>query len=84
MRRTDVRVAMAARDHGVRKISRLTWRAGAVGAAGSALIAIAFGHNVAAHQQPGHGSRPGQSTIIIPGQPPAPAQGSGQVTSGAS
>jgi hypothetical protein len=84
MRRTDVRVAMAARDQGVRKISKLTWRAGAIGAAGSALIAIAFGHHVAAHQQPGHGSSPGQSTIIIPGQPPAPAQGSGQVTSGAS
>jgi hypothetical protein len=78
MRRTDTRFAMAARDKGVRKIGRLTWRAGAVGAAGSALIAIAFGHNVAAHQQPG------QSTIVIPAQPPAPAQGSGQVISGAS
>jgi hypothetical protein len=84
MRRTDTRFAMAARDKGVRKIGRLTWRAGAVGAAGSALIAIAFGHNVAAHQQPGHSSRPGQSTIVIPAQPPAPAQGSGQVISGAS
>ncbi len=32
MRRDDVRFAIAARDDGMRKISRSTWRAGAVGA----------------------------------------------------
>jgi hypothetical protein len=84
MRRDDVRFAMAARDDGVRKISRFTWRAGAVGAVCSALIAIAFGHNVAAHQHQSNTGQPGQGTIIVPAQPPAPAQGAGQVTSGAS
>jgi len=83
MRRDDVRFAMAARDDGVRKISRFTWRAGAVAAVCSALIAAAFGHNVAARHQ-GSGGQPGQGTIIVPAQPPAPAQGAGQVTSGAS
>jgi hypothetical protein len=84
MRRDDVRFAMAARDDGVRKVSRFTWRAGAVAAVCSALIAVAFGHNVAAHHQQGNGGQQGQSTIVIPAQPPAPAQGAGQVTSGAS
>jgi hypothetical protein len=84
MRRDDVRFAVAARDDGVRKISKVTWRAGAAGAACSALIAVAFGHNVAAHQQHGNGSQPGQGTIIVPAQPPAPVPGAGQVTSGAS
>lgn len=83
MRRDDVRFAMAARDDGMRKISRFTWRAGVAGAAAAALIAVAFGHNVAAHQRQGDG-QPGQGTIIVPAQPPAPAQGAGQVTSGAS
>ncbi len=84
MRRDDVRFAMAARDDGVRKISKVTWRAGAVGAVCSALIAVALGHNVAAHQHHGNGSQSGQGTIIVPAQPPAPVQGAGQVTSGAS
>jgi len=37
-------------------------------------------------QQPktGSGGHPGQGTIVIPAQPPAPAHGAGQVTSGAS
>jgi hypothetical protein len=83
MRRDDVRFAMAARDDGMRKISRFTWRAGAVGVVCSALIAAAFGHSIAAHHQ-GNGGQPGQGTIIVPAEPPAPAQGAGQVTSGAS
>jgi hypothetical protein len=82
MRRDDVRFAIAARDDGMRKISRFTWRAGAVGAVCSALIAVAFGHNVAAHQH-ARGSQPSQG-IIVPAQPPGPAQGAGQVVSGAS
>lgn len=81
MRRDDVGSAVAARDDGVRKVTRLTWRAGAISVICSALIAVAFGHNVkhAAPRPPGQGS-----SIIIPAQPPAPAQGAGQVTSGAS
>ena len=50
MRRDDVRFATAARDDGIRKISKYTWRAGAAGVACSALIAVAFGHHVATHQ----------------------------------
>ena len=84
MPRDDMRSAMAARDDGVRKISRYTWRAGAIGAVCSALIAVALGHNVSAHTQHGHGGQPGQSTIIVPAAPPAQAPGSAQVTSGAS
>jgi hypothetical protein len=80
MRRDDMRFAVAVRDDGVRKVTRLTWRAGAVGVVCSALIAVAFGHGVR-HTAPSHSS---QGTIVIPAQPPAPAQGSGQVTSGAS
>jgi hypothetical protein len=124
MRRDDVRFAAAARDDGIRKISKFTWRAGAAGVVFSAVVAVAFGHHVATQattghtgtQQPTTGStgsggtgsggtgsggtgnsssggtgsgsggsgQGGQGTIVVPAQPPAPAQGSGQVTSGAS
>ena len=50
MRRDDVRFAAAARDDGIHKISKFTWRAGAAGVACSALIAVAFGHHVATNQ----------------------------------
>jgi len=116
MRRDDVRFAAAARDDGIRKVSKYTWRAGAAGVLGSALIAVALGHHAAA-QQPaaahtgtsngnsgasssgggvnggastgsgisgGGTSNQGQGTIVVPAQPPAPASGGGQVTSGAS
>jgi hypothetical protein len=59
MRRDDVRFAAAARDDGLRKISKYTWRAGAAGVLCSALIAVALGHHVAAQQpaaaHPGNG-----------------------------
>jgi hypothetical protein len=115
MRRDDVRFAAAARDDGLRKVSKYTWRAGAAGVVCSALLAVAFGHHVAA-QQPAaahngtgggtsssgssggssggsgsvggsggsNGGGQGQGTIVVPAQPPAPASGGGQVTSGAS
>jgi hypothetical protein len=75
--------AAAARDDGLRKISRFTWRAGAAGVVCSAVIAVAFGHHGAAAQSK-TGGNSGQGTIVVPGQPPAPANGPGQVTSGAS
>lgn len=107
MRRDDVRFAAAARDDGIHKISKFTWRAGAAGVLCSALIAVAFGHHVAASQSrtgnnggssqsqqpaPGKngsgsnqgGSNQGNGGIVVPSQPPAPSQGGGQVTSGAS
>jgi hypothetical protein len=80
MRRDDFSFAVDARDDGLRKITRLTWRAGAAGVICSALIAVAFGHNVK-HTAPVPAA-PG--SILIPAQPPAPAPGAGQVTSGAS
>jgi hypothetical protein len=119
MRRDDVRFAAAARDDGIHKISKFTWRAGAAGVLCSALMAVAFGHHVAttpsstdngtsqSHQpasgnngsgsnQGGSnnggsnkggsnkgGSNQGSGGISVPAQPPAPAQGGGQVTSGA-
>ena len=78
--------AAAARDDGLRRISRITWRAGAAGVACSAMIAVALSHHAAAAQQPGTGGggNPVQGTIVVPAQPPAPASGAGQVTSGAS
>jgi hypothetical protein len=129
MRRDDVRFAAAARDDGLRKISKFTWRAGAAGVVFSAAIAAAFGHHVATqppvtvHSGTGGagststgstgsstgstgsstggsgsssstqgsgssttkrsgGSGGGQGTISVPAQPPAPASGGGQVTSG--
>ena len=82
MLRDDMRVATARRDNGIRKISRLTWRVGIGGVLCSAVIAVAFGHHTQAQATPRH---PGQSgTIVVPNQPHAPAQGGGQVTSGAS
>jgi hypothetical protein len=114
MHRVDVRFAAAARDDGIRKVSKYTWRAGAAGVLCSALIAAALGHHVNT-QQPaaahtgnggastssggsvngggstgstngsgGSTSNQGQGTIVVPAQPPAPASGGGQVTSGAS
>jgi hypothetical protein len=97
MRRDDVRFAAAARDDGLRKISKYTWRAGAAGVVCSALIAVAFGHHTAAQASTGGSQRPTSGSsqptsgsgssgggIVVPAQPPAPAQGGGQVTSGAS
>jgi hypothetical protein len=78
----DMHSAVTRRNDGVRKISRLTWRAGAVGVICSGLIAVAFGHHTNAQAaQPGHHQQGG---ILVPNQPPAPVQGAGQVTSGAS
>jgi hypothetical protein len=124
MRRDRAGSAIAARDAGLRRVTRLTWQAAAAGAAGAALIAAAFGHGVSQQNasqgstsqhstsqngtsqngtsqsgpsQHGTGSAgPGQrsghrhhakhpgSGLTIPHQPPAPANGAGQVTSGGS
>jgi hypothetical protein len=86
MRQNSAGTAAAARDEGLRRATRLTWRAAAAGVVCSALIAAAFGHGVASqHATGGDGTtRHGRGTILIPAQPPAPASGSGQVTWGAS
>jgi len=82
MLRDDPRYAAARRDDGVRRISRLTWRAGAAGVICSAVIAVAFGHH--AEARAAGPARSASGTIVIPAQPPAPAQGAGQVSSGTS
>jgi hypothetical protein len=79
----DPRLAASERDSGIRKISRLTRRAGLAGVACSAPIGLALGH----HQQAAsdvHQEQHQPGGIIIPGQPPQPASGSGQVNSGGS
>jgi hypothetical protein len=77
-----VGAAAARRDEGVRRVTRMTWRAGAAGVICSAIIAVAFGHHAeASAARPGPAS-PG--TIVVPNQPPAPGRGGGHVVSGAS
>jgi hypothetical protein len=44
MGREDVRFAVAAREDGLRRVRRLTFRIGAAGVVGSAAIALAFSH----------------------------------------
>jgi hypothetical protein len=78
--RPDERYAVVARDDGLRKIGKITWRAGAVAAICSALIALAFGH----HSQAASANSGSPGSIQVPSQPPGPGQGGGQVTSGAS
>ena len=66
MGRDDVRFAVAAREDGLRRVRRLTFRIGAAGVVGSAAIALAFSHlpgSAAASSQSGgsqpRGSQPG-------------------------
>jgi hypothetical protein len=108
MRRDRAGSAIADRDAGLRRVTRLTWQIAAAGAVCSALIAAAFGHATsqqsagqrsASHPQPSstgqtqrsghhgashHGGKHRGSGLVIPSQPPAPAPGAGQVTSGGS
>jgi len=78
-----IRAAAHDRDVGMAKITALSWRAGAAGVVIAGLLTFAFGHHVAASGGPAV-PRNDQGSILIPAQPPAPAAGSGQVTSGAS
>ncbi len=94
----DPRAAVRERDLGLRKIGRLTWRAGLAGAVCSAVLALAFGHHPAeATTSPGSGTSSSSSassgtgggsttqnggSISIPSQAPQPASGPSHVTSG--
>jgi hypothetical protein len=80
MRPRDVRFAAAARDDGIHKISKFTWRAGAAGVVCSAVIAVAFGHH-AATSQPGTGNNGGSSQTQ---QPSSGSNGSGSNQGGSS
>jgi hypothetical protein len=56
MRSDDVRFAVAAREDGLRRVRRLTFRIGAAGVVCSAAIAVAFSHlsgSAAASSSPG-------------------------------
>jgi hypothetical protein len=63
MRRDEVRFAVAARDDGLRRVRRLTFRIGAAGIACSAVIAVAFSHlsGSAAASGPARGANPAGS-----------------------
>jgi hypothetical protein len=83
-RQGTLHAAVDERNTGFRKIGRITWRAGAVGLVFSGLLAGVL-HNSSvseAHRSGSAGPQSGQGGVLIPGQPPAPASGSGQVTSG--
>jgi hypothetical protein len=71
----NMRQAAEDRDLGVQRIASYTWRIGAIAATIAAVIMFAFGRHPGAEVV--HG-------IVIPGQAPAAAHGSGQVNSGAS
>jgi len=75
----DARAAARGRDAGMAKITAITWRVGAAGVAVAGLLTVALGHHADSGQ-----TNHGQNTIVIPAQPPQPAAGPGQVTSGAS
>ncbi len=79
----DRRTAVQSRDSGMAKVTALSWRVGAAGVAAAGLLTFAFGHHAAASSAPA-GHRNNQGSILIPAQPPHPAAGTGQVTSGAS
>lgn len=75
----DARAAARDRDAGMAKITSITWRAGAAGVAVAGLLTVALGHHADATQ-----ASHSRAAIVIPAQPPQPAAGPGQVTSGAS
>jgi hypothetical protein len=64
MRGDDVRYAVAAREDGLRRVRRLTFRIGAAGLACSAAIAVAFSHlsGSAAASGPSRGTGSGQQS----------------------
>ena len=78
-----IRTAAQNRDAGMAKITALSWRAGAAAVVVAGLLTVALGQHQAESGAPAS-HRSHQSTILIPAQPPLPAAGTGQVTSGAS
>ncbi len=97
MRRDDVRYAVAAREDGLRRVRRLTFRIGVAGVACSAAIAVAFGHLSGSAAASGQASTGGTQqggtqqggtqqggSLQVPAQNVAPAQGPAQGVSGGS
>ena len=77
MRRDRAGSAIAARDAGLRRVTRLTWQVAAAGAVCSALIAAAFGHGTSQQSASQRGDQPAQHE---PATGPAPARPSGPAT----
>ncbi len=77
MGRDDVRFAVAAREDGLRRVRRLTFRIGAAGVAGSAAIALAFSH------LSGSAAASSQSSSSGTGAGGSSSSGSGQSAGGA-
>jgi uncharacterized membrane protein len=80
MGRDDVRFAVAAREDGLRRVRRLTFRIGAAGVVGSAAIALAFSHlpgSAAASSQSG-GNPAGSGSQTGGSQPGVTQQGGTQ------
>jgi hypothetical protein len=85
MQREDVRFAVAAREDGLRRVRRLTFRIGAAGLACSAAITVAFGHLSGSAAASGTGtgnSTSGGNAGSSSGQQGSGQQGSGQQGSG--
>lgn len=80
MPREDVRFAVAAREDGLRRVRRLTFRIGAAGLACSAAIAVAFGH--LSGSSAASGSATGNSTSGGNAGGSSSQQGTGQQGSG--
>ena len=87
MPREDVRFAVAARQDGLRRVRRLTFRIGAAGLACSAAITVAFGHlsgSAAASGSATGDSTSGGSAGGTSGQPGTGQQGGTQQPGGGS
>jgi hypothetical protein len=87
MGRDDVRFAVAAREDGLRRVRRLTFRLGAAGVVGSAAIALAFSHlpgSAAASSQSGGSPAPAGSGSQPGGSQPGSTQQGGTQQGGGS
>jgi hypothetical protein len=86
--------ALRARDDGLRRVRKITWRAGLLAAAGAAIIGARFAHlspslpHLPSDLTGGQTSSSGQSGTTSSGSSSSsgvsPAGGGGQVTSGGS
>lgn len=86
--------ALRARDDGLRRVRKITWRAGLLAALGAAIIGARFAHlspslpHLPSDLTGGQTSSPGQSGTTSSGSSSSPgvspAGGGGQVTSGGS
>jgi hypothetical protein len=94
VKRSNQPNALRARDDGLRRVRKLTWRAGLVAAAGATIVGARFAHlspslpHLPSDLTGGQTSSSGQSGTTSSGSSSSsgvsPAAGGGQVTSGGS